>query len=122
MKAFYIIAATFIIMVGLISFNAKYVARFSEDSIKKIEAIDYFDVDVGEKKLTALVGNIEHGIEKMDFSIPRKKADALRDHSELLLTRFRLRDQSEFEATKSLLINLFKDIGRLEKIDISNIL
>ena len=122
MKAFYIISATFTIMIGLISFNAKCVARFSEDSIKEIEAIDYFDVDVGEKKLTALVVNIEHGIEKMDFSIPRKKADLLRDHSELLLTRFKLRDQSEFEATKALLINLLKDIDRLEKIDISNIL
>lgn len=120
MKAFYIIILVFFIMIGGILINRIHVNDFAVNATEKLFALQ-IDGNISEAKIKELTNSISKELDKLEFSIPRKKVNQIHDYAKLLETQYRLSAIADFEVTRELLIAQLREIKEAESISFSNI-
>ena len=121
MKAFFIILTICVIMVSGIIYNSIYVQNFATDAQEQLSSISFDDKDLPQR-LSSFTSFTEKMLKKVEFAIPHTKTELAEDYLDLLNLHASSEERSEFEKTRVLLMNLFKEIGDLQKTDLSNIL
>ena len=120
MKAFFIILITCVIMVTGIIYNSIYVQNFSAYVEEQLISLEFND-EALTQKLSAFTSFAKDAMKKVELTIPRNKTESAQDYIDLLNLHALNQERDEFEKTRVLLINLFKEIGDLQKVDLSNI-
>jgi len=120
MKAFYIIIFVFFVMIGGILFNKAKVNDFTSNAIEQISSIKSDDTN-SEAQTREITDSILKELEKLEFSIPRKRVNMIFDYARLLVTQCRLNNFTDFEMTRDLLIGQLQEIDDAERISFSNI-
>lgn len=120
MKAFYIIILVFFIMIGGILINRTNVNNFADSAVKKLSALR-FEGNASEAEVKELTANLLEELDRLEFSIPRKKVNQVHDYAKVLVTQCKLRADTDFETTRQLLIAELKKIKDAESISFSSI-
>ncbi len=121
MKAFYIIIIVLLLMLGLILYYSAYIRNFAEEAIITLENAHIPSSQNSKNEMFDLQASIENFLTKAEFALTRKKSDTLRDYATLLVIQADTGNIYEFEATRSLTVNLLKNMADLERASLKNL-
>ena len=122
MKSFIIASILFFVLIFGISINAIYINEGIDDLTKITEALGDFNSDGFNDRLNELEAKWNSFRKTADISCPYSELNRIDTTFRQLRSYADTKSLSEYEATRSMLIFLLRDLNRLEKITLKGLI
>lgn len=123
MKGLYVAVGVLLAMAIVISWNAAYVHRTTNDLIERLETLpDKPDPETTPDQIVALREQLESHITLLGLSVSYAVIDRTQEALYTIEAYARTGDEEQYRTSLAVLYDLFRDIKRLERFKAENIL